>query len=309
MPVSEALSSRLKNLATGRDRFGGGRPSDKVPIDTLEELHGFLHATESNRPTSVERLHYAKADVVIHVGNRLERELRLSAPEKEPWIIEWMETSFKPGDVVYDIGANVGVFSLIAAKLVGPGGQVVAFEPSFANFARLCENIHSNGLDGRILPIPVIIGRELGTAVLIHRTPVPGESGHKVDKHYEGRRLGQRVLVSNLEQIASDFGVAPPNHIKMDVAGAELDALRGAISILQNEALRSVLLEIDPAKASRIDKLMVKYGFGEGTVVQACDATRRRSSVYHRLGAAERFNKALLNSLAKLRQTIWAENA
>src|ERR671932_123659 len=57
---------------------------------------------------------------------------RLRPVAKEPWTVRWLERSLRDGDVLYDVGANVGAYSLIAAAL---GAQVVAIEPAYANYA------------------------------------------------------------------------------------------------------------------------------------------------------------------------------
>ena len=85
----------------------------------------------------------------------------------------------RPGDVVYDIGANVGVFSLIAAANLGGDGTVVAFEPGFATFARLCENIRLNNFTRVIIPVPVPLSHQSGLQRFRCKSMEPGQSRHR----------------------------------------------------------------------------------------------------------------------------------
>ena len=85
-------------------------------------------------------------------------ELRLRSVAKEPWTVKWIET-FLPGDVFYDVGANVGAYSLLAAKANDGAVPVVAFEPSAPTYHDLCVNIALNGCDEIVTPLPIRSGR------------------------------------------------------------------------------------------------------------------------------------------------------
>ena len=69
--------------------------------------------------------------------------------DKEPATIRWIDT-FSPGEVLWDIGANIGIYSLYAG--VVKGVEVLAFEPASFNHALLCDNIRLNGLEDRVRP-------------------------------------------------------------------------------------------------------------------------------------------------------------
>jgi hypothetical protein len=71
---------------------------------------------------------------------------------KEPQTCEWIKSEVKAGQVFYDIGANIGIYSILAAKYVGGVGRVYAFEPHNANFSRLLDNIAANGLGEIVVP-------------------------------------------------------------------------------------------------------------------------------------------------------------
>ena len=85
---------------------------------------------------------------------------RLGSVEKEPFTVAYIEDRLKPGDVFYDIGANVGPYSLIAAKATGGQAQIFAFEPSPASFRDLTRNIELNGCTDSVTPLPVALWSE-----------------------------------------------------------------------------------------------------------------------------------------------------
>jgi FkbM family methyltransferase len=159
-------------------------------------------------------LDYPKAQIRMYANNDIERGFRLHACAKEPWTVEWIER-IPPGSVLYDVGANVGSYSLIAAAR---GITTVAIEPSFANYNRLCENIILNGLEPYIIPLCIGLGDKAGL-VLIEQELQPGYSGGS-------KRL--RVPVVELTDLPTLFGVPFPTHIKVDVDGTEAEVIMGA---------------------------------------------------------------------------------
>ena len=112
---------------------------------------------------------------------------RQATAAKEPFTVRWIETTVAAGGVLYDIGANVGGYSLVAAAQ-GPQVSVVAFEPSYRNYAALCDNIVVNRFDARITPLPLALGRETRLARFRHRRLITGGGQH--DSRTEGDVAG-----------------------------------------------------------------------------------------------------------------------
>ena len=83
------------------------------------------------------KLDYNKEEIWIYANSNVEKESRAFSCAKEPETIEWIESNVKPNDVVLDIGANVGAYSLIMGKLVGEGGIIYSFEPNWVNYHQL----------------------------------------------------------------------------------------------------------------------------------------------------------------------------
>jgi hypothetical protein len=80
-------------------------------------------------PTHIGRLDYEPAEILVGVTSRAEILSRLRPVAKEPWTVRWLERNIRTDDVLYDIGANVGAYTLIAAALRRRGVRVVAVEP------------------------------------------------------------------------------------------------------------------------------------------------------------------------------------
>src|SRR5687768_14536141 len=130
-----------------------------------------------------------------------------------------------PGAVVYDVGANVGFFSLLAARLVGPSGHVYAFEPAPANAATVRANAAVNGLD-RVTVLEVAVGAAPGRAAL----SVPADASWAFLERYAPDRRPPETVdveVAALDGLVDDGALPPPQLVKVDVEGGELDVIAG----------------------------------------------------------------------------------
>jgi FkbM family methyltransferase len=182
--------------------------------------------------------------------------------EVEPEVQAALQKYLKPGMTVFDVGANIGFFSLLAAKLVGPGGRVVAFEADPEIAARLRENLTRNS--GAPVMVEELAVWSMSQPVFFARadTEVSPDRGlgHVVDDAHteqENRGAATAPATIRVEAVSLDEyvkGVAAPDFIKCDVEGAEVEVFRGAQKLLSikrpiilcemhGEAHRRVLLE------------------------------------------------------------------
>jgi FkbM family methyltransferase len=135
----------------------------------------------------------------------------------------------KPGMVFYDLGANIGLFSLLAARLVGAGGKVLSFEPDASVAARLRRNVARNGFEN----VTVIEAGVWSTSGNMNFITADSSS----PDHGLGRfATGDSAAVGSLTKYVAldDFiKTAPaPDAIKCDVEGAEVEVFRGAEGLL-----------------------------------------------------------------------------
>jgi FkbM family methyltransferase len=198
---------------------------------------------------------------------------------EEPQTVEWLD-GLGPEDVLWDVGANVGLFSLYAAKF--RGCEVVAFEPESQNYALLLENIALNGAGQRCLPACVALAERSGFGLL--KVPYITKSGAYnlfVGRDADGgqvpesiraarqaaadevREVRQLVCGFSLDALVYEHGFRPPTHLKIDVDGIEPDIVAGASTLLRDRALRGVLVEINrrSARDLAIPEVLAREGF------------------------------------------------
>ena len=167
---------------------------------------------------------------------------------KEPDTIAWLNR-LGPDDVLWDIGANVGVFALYAA--VAPGARVLAFEPSAPNFFVLTRNVQLNGLSERITPycLAVAARTELATINLDSAdfgAAMSQFGGVGVQSRYSNAPtpLTHGMAGVSIDDLVDRFGTPPPTAIKIDVDGLEWPILRGGERTLAQPRLRSLMVEL-----------------------------------------------------------------
>jgi FkbM family methyltransferase len=217
------------------------------------------------------RLDYPDAEIHLQLTSRSEYH-RLRSCAKEPWTVRWIEEHVKPGDVLYDVGANVGVYTLLAAVAV-PGSRVVAFEPAPANFAALCANLDLNEVAERSIAVPLALGDRAGAAFIDRDGSVPGAS---VSLHGTEREQAITVLVDRLDEVVERYGLPRPDHLKLDVDGSELDVLAGGREVLSSTQLRSAMVELESGQANEV--IAELEGLGLALVERATGGERPRNA-------------------------------
>lgn len=202
------------------------------------------------------RIHYVEAGA----GWRYETLL-----EKEPETIEWID-GFEPGDSFWDIGANVGIYSVYAAAR---GIRTTAFEPHFANYHQLCVTIALNGLQDMVTPLCLAFAENKSVAEMNLASIDIGTSmsnfGEALD--FRGQpfepAFRQGMVGYDIDNFITDFGIEVPTHLKIDVDGIELPIIRGARNMLANERLQSVSIELidtDNAQVSAVTEILEGAG-------------------------------------------------
>ena len=200
------------------------------------------------RAQVVRRTDY-KETVYMYVDSRIELETRIHEAKKEPDTVLWIEKWFKPGDVFYDVGANVGSYSLIATRHLRGDIRVVAFEPSFMNFPKLCRNVALNGMQEQITPFQVALYDKTALVPFHYYSLDSGSALHSLNvpqnswgSNFEPK-LTLPTLSFRLDDLVGQLSLPHPHHLKIDVDGVEYQILRGARAILEAPEMRSVLIE------------------------------------------------------------------
>ncbi len=154
---------------------------------------------------------------------------------EEEFLVEEVLGAVEPGDVVWDVGANVGVYSCLVAEVLGDGGRVVAIEPEGGNAAKLRRNADLNGSSVEVVEVALSDGEGAGS--MDSSVPLMRSGGFKVS---EGE--GDVELVTGDSLVRRGFPV--PNVVKMDIEGHELRALRGMEGVLSSSECREVFCEV-----------------------------------------------------------------
>jgi FkbM family methyltransferase len=214
-----------------------------------------------DRAAFVQPLDYPKRRILLHVDSELEYRVRVRSVAKEPNTVRWIEESFRDGDVFYDIGANVGAYTLIAAQLFEGRVKVCAFEPSALNYSQLVRNLALNRCGDTVMPLPVALADRTGPEVFNYQNVVAGGALHALGSTAteEGATfvpaLSQHLQAYSLDDVTRHLGLPAPSHLKIDVDGGELRILAGARQTLARPSLRTVLIE-----ASTNESINVRIG-------------------------------------------------
>ena len=158
----------------------------------------------------------------------------------EPAVQETMKKIIEDGWVCYDIGAHIGYFSLLMARLTR--GKVFAFEPEPQNFRLLKKHAEINRLSEIVIPVPLAVSSKTGFAFLKKgRSSFTGRIRNSAEVDCENNRV--RVKATALDHFVYVGGNPEPNFVKIDVEGFEGKVLEGAKRVLQ-ETRPVVLCEI-----------------------------------------------------------------
>ena len=248
-------------------------------IDTIE-LEKKIKAKEAiikvtvNDPVSLKKIQYS-----IHNKKTLWRAQSLF--NKEPITIEWIR-GFEKGSVFYDIGANVGMYSIFAgiiSKVV-----VYSFEPESNNFQVLMENIAINNLMNLINPFPIGIS-DFTSLTKLHITDFSkGSSHHTVGNEALSHELKviktpfeQGIFSTTLNDLIEVYKLPFPDYLKIDVDGIEFKIIEKSDILLNNLKLKSILIEINSKREvdRKIIKKLIKFGFTYDD--QQVESARRKS--------------------------------
>jgi len=148
----------------------------------------------------------------------------------EPTVQEALRRTLRSGDVFYDIGANIGITGLAAARLVGRGGHVVSVEPEAANVRALHAHMRLNQLCGWLVIEAAATSRSAPVEVIGVEDSLWTRLASVGEHPHERRRMIVRGVA--LDDLVASGEAPPPQVIKIDVEGAELDVLEGMGTIL-----------------------------------------------------------------------------
>jgi FkbM family methyltransferase len=214
-----------------------------------------------------EVTHGGKTMRFAMTGSSSKKRLR-TLFSKEPITLAWIDT-FGEGETLYDVGANIGMYTIYAAVM--RKANVYAFEPEALNYAEINKNIYLNGLHGQVLAyclalsdadkVDRLLLSDFGLGISYHDFE---ENSWTDDKEFaadwkvsKDNRLPQGCIGRSLDSLVAE-GLPSPDHIKIDVDGLEHRVIKGMLETLQRSELKTVLIEINfdnPKNLSVIDQI------------------------------------------------------
>ena len=243
----------------------------KMPIAFSSQLKESLKLTTNMPPLSLG----------IKVAVDQKRDFtRAQFCYKERLTCEWIKKYYKKGDVIYDVGANIGAVSLVSALYLEKDCEIYAFEPLPPTYNMLFKNIMLNNCDKIITPLNIALSDKVEIDQFHMRSIEAGTSGHNVSGsviHNENKKI-LNVFTQTFDSLIDTYGMKQPNHIKIDVDGHDYEVLLGGEKNILNEStLQTILIERND-KEEQIRALVKKYGFVE------IELKERKGTIYENLG-------------------------
>mgnify|MGYP001221934731 CR=1 FL=1 len=210
---------------------------------------------------------YCGTNFYLYTPNQICNFRHSTFSTKEPEMLEWIEEY--GGGVFFDIGANIGIYSLYYAKT--KNGNVYSFEPSVFNLRQLAKNVSINKMSERISIVSNPLTSDTGISSFINGSEDEGGalSAFGVNYGYDGKPMNSdiryRVLGFSLDDLFEKNILAElPSLIKIDVDGIEHLILRGATKTLKSESLKSLYIEVNDEfeeQSHQVKMILESVGF------------------------------------------------
>jgi FkbM family methyltransferase len=221
-----------------------------------------LHFVSNEIDTIVE-----VENIKFEAGDQIPHHRAKTLMTKEPDTINWIDDFIEEGDIFYDVGANIGVFSVYAA--MRKKAKVYAFEPLAANYGVLNQNIHLNALSGQVTALCLALHNKVMLSHLNVSAMLPGKAGHSFENPvgagntvFEPSFL-QGMIGIPMDQFVRTYDAPFPNHVKIDVDANEPQVVSGMKSLLSDSRLKSIAIELntDWSKHAEIIEIITASGF------------------------------------------------
>lgn len=206
---------------------------------------------------SEQQLDFKEKSLYIYTNNIREYKTRANSCKKEPETCGWLKKVSGPNEILYDIGANIGSYSLIAASL---GTKVYAFEPSPENYSTLHKNSRLNSLSHLIVPLPFVLGSKNSEEEFSAHEVTSGATATFKSGNID-ERTREFLPMMKLDSVIEMFQISKPTIMKIDVDGAELEVLKGAAETLSDKSLKSILIEVEEDLKDEVGRIMNENGF------------------------------------------------
>jgi FkbM family methyltransferase len=226
----------------GKRMIASGLRALPLPAGKWRLAHAIADLFASDGVPQTERVRLAHGfQMQLDLGDVVQRRMYF-AGEYDPRSSRLFRQLLHPGDIAIDGGANIGYFSLLAARCVGDQGAVHAFEPVPRTFTLLLDNIEHNHFGNiqancaalcdrtGVLQLRMAASANIGTATAV----LPG-SGPSVSAH-----------ALTLDEYAAQHAIGAIKLVKLDIEGSELSAIRGMRTLLSERRISYLICEVNP---------------------------------------------------------------
>lgn len=187
---------------------------------------------------------------------------------KEAGTVRWIDAEVHAAQVFYDIGANIGLYTLMAGKRVGERGTVYAFEPHVSNVESLLHNVSMNGLAANVRVLSCALNDREGFFDFNYFQPAAGTSMSQLGDTRDAAGetfapcFAEYKYATTIDRLIQAGQIRPADHVKIDVDGNELLVLRGMREYLAGpRAPRSLQVEINTRYKDELYALLRAAGF------------------------------------------------
>ena len=208
--------------------------------------------------------------LVLHIPPRYPAARSYANGRYEADVTQLFREAVREGMSVLDAGANVGYYTLIASRRVGPHGRVYAFEPDPLNFSYLTRNIAANSC-ANVRAFPDALGSACASRVFI---PDPGGAEGYIAQDSTAK-TGVAVRVTTIDEVLGKIGGPKIDLMKVDVEGSELDVLNGMHDTSRSNDRLELIIELNVhaldrsgTNPDRLAKLLIQLGFKTYRVIE-----------------------------------------
>jgi FkbM family methyltransferase len=186
---------------------------------------------------------------------------------KETGTIEWIKRDCRQGDVFFDVGANIGLYTVFSGSKVGAEGTVYSFEPHAINFAALLKTIHANNFESIVHAISLPLGNELNFGMFNYQSLAAASSTSQFEGNsYEGDvfvpKYSELKYCVSVDYLLSLGLIKPAQMVKIDVDGLDYEVLKGMEGMLREKSRpRSIQIELGTSSMQPILDLLEDVGY------------------------------------------------
>lgn len=190
-------------------------------------------------------------DVSKPVHRTIYHDITLCSVPYESDVVGILTEMLQPGDTFVDVGAHIGWFTLLGAKIVGPFGRVLSVEPNIANYRRLKKHLNINGLNGSVRTHRAALYSKAKKAKLYLNADNDG--GHALwptwNVPFNVKSAKKRKVVEvkavTLDDLCKSENISKIKLVKIDTEGCEGEILKGASGLLSNKQIQHIVMEVN----------------------------------------------------------------